>query len=66
MLTAKDKETILTAFKIVDVKNMEIENADPMLIRWFRFGSYNGMMVASEIIKALPEKKSVSKNIKVT
>lgn len=57
MITKKDKETILEAFKMVDVKKLEIEHDDPRLVKWFRFGSYNGMMIASEIIKSLPEKK---------
>ena len=60
-LSRKDKETILTAFKMVDVKQMEIENNDPRLVKWFRFGSYNGMQVASEIIKNLPERKTTKK-----
>lgn len=57
MITKKDKETIIEAFKMVDVKKLEIEHDDPRLVKWFRFGSYNGMMIASEIIKSLPEKK---------
>lgn len=66
MLTKTDKQTILKAFKMVDVKKLEVEHADVRLVKWFRFGSYNGMMIASEIIKSMPEKKSPSKKIKVT
>lgn len=61
---AAEKE-ILEAFKKVDVKKMEIEHNDSRLVKWFRFGSFNGMMVASEIVKALAEKPKVTK-IKVS
>lgn len=61
MITKEDKELILTIFKQVDVKKMNIEHQDPKLVKWFRFGSFNGMQVASEIIKNLPEGKSGSK-----
>lgn len=57
MLTARDKKLILEAFKLVDVKDLEIDHPDPKLVKWFRFGSYNGMQIATEIIKSLPEKK---------
>jgi hypothetical protein len=55
MITKEDKELILNIFKQVDVKKMEIEHEEPRIVKWFRFGSYNGMQVASEIIKNLPE-----------
>lgn len=58
MISKKDKEELLKALKLVDVKKMEIENNDPRLVKWFRFGSYNGLVVASEIIKNFPEKKT--------
>ncbi len=63
MITKKDKENILEAFKMVDVKQMELDHLDPRLVKWFRFGSYNGMLIASEIIKKLPEgrKKPLTK-----
>lgn len=61
MITKEDKEMILTIFKQVDVKKMNIEHQDPKLVKWFRFGSFNGMQVASEIIKNLPEGKSGAK-----
>lgn len=68
MLTKKDKEMLLDALKMVDVKKMEIENNDKRLIKWFRFGSYNGMMIASEIIKNFPEKvaKKIQEKTKVS
>lgn len=56
MISKKDEEAILNAFKMVDVKKMEIEHNDKRLIKWFRFGSYNGMLVATEIVKTLAEK----------
>lgn len=55
MITKEDKELILAIFKQVDVKQMNIEHEEPRIVKWFRFGSYNGMQVASEIIKNLPE-----------
>lgn len=61
MLTQKDKKAILEALEMVDVKQLEIEHADPRVVKWFRFGSYNGMVIASEIIKQLPEKKTRKK-----
>ena len=63
MITKADKELILNAFKMVDVKQLEINHVDvdERAIKWFRFGSYNGMSIASEIIKQLPEKKTRKK-----
>ena len=61
MLTQKDKKAILEALEMVDVKQLEIDHADPRVVKWFRFGSYNGMVIASEIIKQLPEKKTRKK-----
>lgn len=61
MLTKADKKMILDAFKMIDVKKLEIDLDDPKKIKWFRFGSYNGLMMASEIIKQLPEKKRIDK-----
>jgi hypothetical protein len=66
MLTKADKDRILRAFKMVDVKKLDVDHTDPRLVKWFRFGSYNGMMIASEIVKAMPEKKTPSKKIEVT
>jgi hypothetical protein len=57
MLTKADKKLILDAFKMIDVKRLEIDLPNPKLVKWFRFGSYNGLMMASEIIKQLPEKQ---------
>lgn len=65
MLTKEDKKTILDAFKSIDVKELEIEHEDPRMVKWFRFGSYNAMQIASEIIKQLPEKKT-KKDTKVS
>jgi len=63
LITKKDKEAILEAFKMVDVKKMDIDHPDEKLVKWFRFGSYNGMAIASEIIKQLPEGRKVKKTI---
>jgi hypothetical protein len=63
LITKKDKEAILEAFKMVDVKQLELEHQDQRLVKWFRFGAYSGMAAASEIIKQLPEgrKKDLTK-----
>jgi hypothetical protein len=61
MITKEDKELILMLFKQVDVKKMDIDHPDENLVKWFRFGSYNGMQVACEIIKNIPEEKSIKK-----
>ena len=61
MITKKDKENILTALKTVDVKQMEIDHVDERVVKWFRFGSYTGLSIASEIIRQLPEKKPPKK-----
>lgn len=58
-LTKAQKKEILDIFKAVDVKKLDIEHDDIRLVKWFRFGSYNGMQIASEIIKAMPEGKNV-------
>lgn len=58
MLTKDDKNIILKAFKSIDVKEFEIEHEDPRIVKWFRFGSYNSLQIASEIIKQLPEEKT--------
>lgn len=65
MLTKTDKKMILDAFKMIDVKKLEIDLDDPKLVKWFRFGSHNGMMMASEIIKQLPEKETKRKRIDI-
>lgn len=58
MLTKKDKETLLQAFKDVDVKKLEIEHTSESAVKWFRFGSFTGMGIASEIVKNMPERGS--------
>ena len=55
MLTKKDKENIIKALQTVDVKKMNVDHTDERLVKWFRFGSYNGLLLAQEIIKQLPE-----------
>lgn len=66
MITKKDKENILTALKTVDVKQMEIDHVDERAVKWFRFGSYTGLSIASEIISQLPEKKPPKKKKELT
>jgi len=57
MITKKDKDNIIKAFETVDVKEMNIDHVEERIVKWFRFGSYNGLMIAKEIIRQLPEKK---------
>lgn len=54
-LTKQQKEEILSLFKLVDVKKLDIEVSNISHQKWFRFGSYNGMQIASEIIKQISE-----------
>lgn len=65
MITKKDKERIIAAFDTVDVKQMNIDHPNERLVKWFRFGSYNGLLIAKEIIKQLPEKTTKKTKIKV-
>lgn len=58
MLTKKqDKETILEALKNVDVKKLELDHPDEKAVKWFRFGSFIGIDIATQIISSLPERK---------
>lgn len=57
MITKKDKANIIKALQTVDVKKMNLDHPDERLVKWFRFGSYNGVLIAQEIIKQLPEGK---------
>ena len=61
MLTNKDKDIILEAFKMVDVKKLEVDHPDQKLVKWFRFGSFIGLDVASQIVKNLPVQKPKKK-----
>lgn len=66
MITKKDKENIIKALQTVDVKEMHLDHPNERLVKWFRFGSYNGLMVAQEIIRQLPEKKKKDLTIEVS
>lgn len=66
MITAKDKQNLIAALDTIDVKQMEIDNADPRIIKWFRFGSYNGLAIAKEVIRQLPEKKRQKKELTIS
>lgn len=61
MLTKADKNAIIKAFEMVDVKKMEIEHENPLVVKWFRFGNYSAMQIASEIVKQMPEKETKKK-----
>lgn len=65
MITKKDKENIITALQTVDVKKLHLDHKDERIVKWFRFGGYNGLLLAQEIIKALPEAKKPKAKIKV-
>ena len=57
-LTKKQKDGIIEMFSKVDVKRLEIDLEDDQKVKWFRFGSFNGMQIATEIIKAIDEEVS--------
>jgi len=57
LLTKEQKKELLGLFKKVDVKKLDIDVDDESKQKWFRFGSYNGMQIASEIIKMIPEEE---------
>jgi hypothetical protein len=65
MLAKKDKQLILEAFSNIDVKQLILDHPDTDAVKWFRFGSYIGIDIATKIINELPEKKSTVKKIKV-
>lgn len=65
MITEKDKENIVKALQTVDVKKMNLDHPNERLVKWFRFGSYNGLLIAQEIIKQLPTGKKKVIKIKV-
>lgn len=54
MITKADKALLIKLFKSVDVEQLDIDN--PESVKWFRFGSYNGLQIACEIVNNLPEK----------
>ena len=60
-LTKKQKEEILKLFEAVDVKKLEIDISDEEKTKWFRFGSYNGIQIAIEIINMIKETPSAKK-----
>lgn len=64
MLTKEDKKILVNALKMVDVKQMEIDHANPSIVKWFRFGSYNGLKIAVDIINEMPEIKNEHKQSK--
>lgn len=66
MLTIKDKDNILAALDIIDVKKMEIEHVDERAVKWFRFGAYTGISLAKEVVRQLPEKKKKELTKKVS
>ncbi len=63
MLTKKQKEEVIKALKLVDVKKMEIDHENPEIVKWFRFGNFSGMQIASDIILNMPERKPQAKKV---
>ncbi len=66
MLTRRDKQMIIKAFKNIDVKKLELDHPDPRLVKWFRFGSFVGLDVATKIIESLPEQKPKKIEVKTS
>ena len=58
MITQRDKNQIIKALRLVDAKKMDIDTPEKRLIKWFRFGSYSGILVAIEIINQWPVEKT--------
>lgn len=56
LLTKSQKQQLIDLFKAVDVKDLEIDVDNDKHAKWFRFGSYNGLQIASEIVKLIEEK----------
>lgn len=56
MITKEDKKSILNAIGEIDVKDLEIDHADPSAVKWFRFGSYTGIKIVQNIIEQLSER----------
>lgn len=54
-LTKSQKEELISLFNEVDVKEMEVDGIDEEKTKWFRFGSYNGLVVATKLIEAIQE-----------
>lgn len=63
-LTKIQKKEIIKMLETVDVKRLEIELDDASKLNWFRFGSYNGLTIAIEIIKVIKEKPVVKAKTK--
>lgn len=59
-MTANEKVELIDIIKNINVKEMEIEHADPTIEKWFRFGNFNALHIVCEVIKALPESDMVS------
>lgn len=55
-MTKKEKNDLLKLIKSIDVKELEIDIDDESYEKWFRFGSYNGLRLACEIITKFQEK----------
>jgi alpha-galactosidase/6-phospho-beta-glucosidase family protein len=55
-LTKAQKAELLEMFAAVDVKKLQIDIDNENHTKWFRFGSYNGLQIATEIVKMIKEK----------
>lgn len=60
-LTKNQKKELVEILGSIDVKQLEIDIPDESSVKWFRFGSYNGLQIATEIIKAIDEPAPISK-----
>jgi hypothetical protein len=65
-LSKKDKRDLIEIFKAVDVKKLEIDHPEERIVKWTRFGAFQGLAIACEIIKALPEKPSAKTKVDVS
>lgn len=60
MLTTEEKTALINAIKDIDVKKITCEHENTNIQKWYRFGTYLGLRMACDIIKALPEPVTVS------
>ncbi len=52
-----DKELVLKILNEIDVKKLYIDHENQEIVKWFRFGSHNGLQIAKEIINSIEEEK---------
>lgn len=62
-MDAKTKEQLLGALKSIDVKEL-YSSDDEKKRKWFRFGAYDALRMACEIVLAFPVREEVKNESK--